>query len=813
MILKHLEINSIKITPTKENNMVKLNYYNKMLKLFGFKLVMLIIIVSCPILISGKTFTIASPGDLINQVDMDEVEDIVEIKLIGKINGTDILTMNKMVNLTSIDLSEATIVEGGMPYYETDNNRFGTQNNTLGEYWAYNLDLLTSVKLPGNLTTIGSRAFFKFDHLSELIIPCSVILIGSEAFRNCSALKSVTIGNSVTEIGGWAFFGCSALTSVTIGKSVTKIGGFAFYDCTELKELTFEDGYTTLSLGNNSYANDYYQYGLFSECPLETLYLGRNLSYENAPFKGKKTIKSVTIGNSVTKIDKSAFESCYALTSVTIPNSVTEICDAAFSYCFAIKEVHISSLDSWCKIDFGSSDPFYSAHRNLYLNGELIKDLVIPESISEIKPYAFSGCSKLTSVTIPNSVTSIGKSAFSGCSGLISVTIPNSVTEIGGWAFRDCSKLTSVTIPNSVTEIGSSAFDDCSGLTSVTIGNSVTEIGSSAFSGCSGLTAIIIPNSVTEIGNSAFSGCSGLTSVTIGNSVTEIGYRAFRDCSGLTSIILPGSVRSIGAHAFAHCYNLTEINTINPIPAVIESNTFEGCTDNATLNVPDGSRNIYWIHPYWGQFKTINTTTESDAQFVADNITYYITSVELGTVEVSAANISSKSRAGVEVIIPKEVTYNNKKYIVAGIANNGFVGADISAITLPETISYVGLDAFKGCKNITTVTCLSLLPPSVDESSFEESVYGKATLVIDPSAESVYKNDEVWSQFYALSPTSIDDIESEGESAVRVEGGNIIAPEGSEVFDLSGRRVSVTGIRPGIYIVRIPGGRAVKVRL
>lgn len=514
MILKHLEINSIKITPTKENNMVKLNYYNKMLKPFGFKLVMLIIIVSCPILISGKTFTIDSPGDLINQVDMDEVKNIVEIKLIGKINGTDILTMNKMVNLTSIDMSEATIVEGGMPYYETDNNRFGTQNNTLGEYWAYNLDLLTSVKLPGNLTTIGSRAFFNFDHLSELIIPYSVILIGSEAFRNCSALKSVTIGNSVTEIGGWAFFGCSALTSVTIGNSVTKIGS-----------------------------------------------------------------------------------------------------------------------------------------------------------------HTFSGCSSLYAL------------AFSG------------------------------------------------------------------------------------------------------------------------------SVRSIGSYVFSGCYNLTEITTINPIPPVIESNTFFGCTDTATLNVPDGSRNIYWIHPYWGQFKTINTTTESDAQFVADNITYYITSVELGTVEVSAANISSKSRAGVEVIIPKEVTYNNKKYIVAGIANNGFVGADISAITLPETINYVGLNAFKGCNNITSVTCLSLLPPSVDASSFDEPVYGKATLVINPSAESAYKNDEVWSKFYTISTTGIEDVKADKESAVRVEGGNIIAPEGSEVFDLSGRSVSVTGIRPGIYIVRIPGGRAVKVRL
>ena len=65
----------------------------------------------------------------------------------------------------------------------------------------------------------------------------------------------------------------------------------------------------------------------------------------------------------------------------------------------------------------------------------------------------------------------------------------------------------------------------------------------------------------------------------------------------------------------------------------------------------------------------------------------------------------------------------------------------------------------------------------------------------------------------SYNPNAINDIESEGESAVRVEGGNIIAPEGSEVLDLNGRRVTASNLRPGIYIVRIPRGKAVKVRL
>ena len=128
-----------------------------------------------------KTYTINTPGDLINQVDIDEIESITEIKLIGKINGTDILTLNKLVNLTSVDLSQATIVEGGMPYYEKDNERFGTQNNTLGRYWAYNLNFLEKVKLPNDLKVIGKYAFSEFFYIESLEIPNSVTSIGSSA--------------------------------------------------------------------------------------------------------------------------------------------------------------------------------------------------------------------------------------------------------------------------------------------------------------------------------------------------------------------------------------------------------------------------------------------------------------------------------------------------------------------------------------------------------------------------------------------------------------------------------------------------------
>jgi hypothetical protein len=205
--------------------------------------------------------------------------------------------------------------------------------------------------------------------------------------------------------------------------------------------------------------------------PEEVNYMGRTRKVtciDNFAFESRRELTSVTIPNSVVIIGSYAFYGCSGLTSVTIGSSVISFGNSAFEGCSGLTSVHITDLEAWCKISFinWSQNPLFYAH-HLYLNGEEIKDLVIPNSVTSIGSYAFSGCDGLTSVNIGNSVTSIGGYAFSGCDGLTSVTIRNSVTSIGDQTFSYCSGLTSVSIGNSVTNIGKGAFSYCNSLNSV----------------------------------------------------------------------------------------------------------------------------------------------------------------------------------------------------------------------------------------------------------------------------------------------------------------------------------------------------------
>ena len=324
-------------------------------------------------------------------------------------------------------------------------------------------------------------------------------------------------------------------------------------------------------------------------------------------------LSSVTIPNSVTKINSFAFDSCVSLKSIVIPNSVTDMGDYTFMDCKKLTSISLSN--GLTKI---GTDNFRGCTS--------LASLAIPESVTSIGARAFQE-SGITSITLPNSVSAIGRDAFLDCVNLSSVCFGKGVSSssFDYSAFDGCSNITSVeyhckeigdwfiggesikevVIGDEVTSIGSSAFSGCTGLTSVTIPNSVTSIGVSAFRGCSGLTSITIPESVASIGSYAFENCTGLTSVTIGNGVTSIGEYAFVWCTSLKTIIIPHSVTSIGGGAFDRCTNIKDLHCYaSNVPST--SSIFLGLSmELATLHVPAVALADYRNAWPWSSFGTI----------------------------------------------------------------------------------------------------------------------------------------------------------------------------------------------------------------
>ena len=327
--------------------------------------------------------------------------DITSLKVVGPINGDDVRCLRQMLGassfnvrdrgiLTTLDLSEATIVEGGEWYYESSPSYcYYTSNNVIGYCMFYRCYNLESIFLPVNITSIGYYAFYdcpylKSVHITDLSAWCKITFSDlysnplcnvGKLYLNNQELAELVIPEGIKEIKNHAFYGCSSLTSINIHDGVTSIGERAFSSCSSLTSLDIPDSVT--SIGSSA-------------------------------FSGCSSLTSIDIPDGVTSIGNSVFFGCSSLTSIDIPDSVTSIGEYAFSSCTSLAFIDI------------------------------------PNSVISVGKSAFRNCSSLTSIDIPDGVTSIAESTFSYCTSLAFVTIGNGVTSIGSYAFFSCKALKSL---------------------------------------------------------------------------------------------------------------------------------------------------------------------------------------------------------------------------------------------------------------------------------------------------------------------------------------------------------------------------------
>ncbi len=422
----------------------------------------------CVLTISGNGYITYGSGDG-NEPAMDPqrtemLSKATHLVIESGITGIDTIIFREYAtNIESAEIADSVIKISGDAFYNT--TLYKNKNN-----WKDGV-LYISNHLIASMGVVG-----------EYTVKDGTVTIADEAFLN-SGITKIVIPDSVSSIGNNAFRGCKSLDDIVVSGDVKYIGADAFYNTLYLNnDENFEDG---------------------------LLYIGTYLVKANDVTDDEYVIKEGT-----RVIGEGAFAECGAVKKIFIPSSVIAIRQNAFKNASG-REVHINDLADWCKIDF-ECNPLssqYSADLNanyLFVNGEKVADLIIPDGVTAIPDNAFEHCLySFKSVVIPDSVKSIGKLAFIWCYSVKSVTIGDGVESIGEWAFRGCSGLEKVVIGDGLTKIGTEF--SATAIKEIVIGDNVTEIAHDAFEYCNYLTNITVPKSLTSL--AAFSECGEIKDV------------------------------------------------------------------------------------------------------------------------------------------------------------------------------------------------------------------------------------------------------------------------------------------------------------
>lgn len=256
---------------------------------------------------------------------------------------------------------------------------------------------------------------------------------------------------------------------------------------------------------------------------VKVTYKGKDWESYDHEYSGTVVIPdSLTYRNrtySVTEIGDYAFRGCSEMTSIAIPETVWHIGLGAFSGCEGLKEIHINSLSSWCEMSFydvldaAGDTPLHYASE-LYLDGELITDLVVPEDVTKIGSHAFEGYEKLRSVVLHNGIEAIHKSAFYDCTNLTDINFPDSLFYIGPYAFNGTAWYESK--PDGEVYIGRLLYKYKGEMplnSSIVVKDGTETICESAFDDCKEIISITLPSSLKQIHNYAFCGCDNLKEI------------------------------------------------------------------------------------------------------------------------------------------------------------------------------------------------------------------------------------------------------------------------------------------------------------
>ena len=354
---------------------------------------------------------------------------------------------------------------------------------------------------------------------------------------------------------------------------------------------------------------------------------------------------TVVLPNSLKKIGYKAFYSCHSLKSVHLPDSVVTIDSMAFYDCDSLMDINIPA--SVKKI---GNDAFNNSQLNkiiYYDNGRTCYDwvgtkdscpskLVINEGVVRIDEYAFSNNNRIMEVVLPESLKEIKYEAFYDCPNLKKINIPQNCV-IRSHALKECSSLNllllsdsstvckgwtnqfycdSVIIPHGVKRIDDNAFKNCHNLTEIILPEGLEEIGQNAFEDCKSLKKIVLPEGLEFIGKNAFRDCKSLEEISLPAGLERIDDATFQNCKSLKKIVLPEGLEYIGDYAFKNCVSIEEIDIPNSVLFINEYHIFSNCTNLKKVHLPDSMTKIpsfmFYTCSALDSIDIPNTVTEID---------------------------------------------------------------------------------------------------------------------------------------------------------------------------------------------------------
>lgn len=581
---------------------------------------------------------------------------------------------------------------------------------------------VTSIYIaPGSTATeLGNRSFESCSKLTTFTVPESIEMIGEACFRSCSKLaeflpENPDKGFKITTLGTECFKQC-AFTEFVIPEGVIAMGTNAFASCSKLTSITIPttlenvvpssssliEGCSTITAIHVAEGHPYLisEDGVLYDKDKTTLYIypaAKGAGYElpstivNIEGGALRNYKgtSITLPDGLLHINNNAFAGA-SLTSIVIPASVQTIKGSAFSG---------TKLQSLVFADIQNS------------------------SLELIGTYAFSSTA-ISTLNLPDRVTLIGTYAFSGCTNLTSVVLPAALTELGNYTFNNCSKLASVTMQEGLASIGNNCFTG-SAMTTVTLPDSVATMGQMVFSNNKSLTSVTFTedSKLASIGLRLFDGCTALKEVTFGPLVEELPMASyvnyemsiFYGCTSLERVVLPANLKKIPGYLFIikHDKPLAHNNFVETIegntsirevvmPSALEEigpNAFHGCTNIESIDLPETITTI-GINAFKG-------CTALTAVNFADGCA--IKSIGEGAFE-NTIKLSN-------IVIPESVTefgaraFKNSAVAstpigpnVTKIGDEAFYGCtNLTEVTIPTGVKNIGARAFYGCSNIESL--------------------------------------------------------------------------------------------------------------